>query len=57
MVHFEGVGHKKSEILRLTFEVLFFFNKTQKIIFFKVTMTIGENTLIKCLQCIKYDNS
>ena len=31
--------------------------KTKKIIFLKVTITIiGENTSIKCLQCIKYDN-
>ena len=34
------------------------FTKTKKIIFLEVTMTIiGENTLTKCLQCIKYDNS
>ena len=35
----------------------FFFIKTKKIIFLEVTMTIGENTSSKCLQCIKYDNS
>ena len=35
-----------------------FFIKTKKMIFLEVTMTIiGENTSIKCLQCIKYDNS
>ena len=35
----------------------FFFIKTKKIIFLEVTMTIGENTSSKCLQCIKYDTS
>ena len=58
MVHCEGFGHKKCEILGLTFKILFFFIKTKKIIFLEVKMTIiGEITSIKCLQCIKYDNS
>ena len=57
MVHCEGFGHKKCEILQLTFKVLFFI-KTKKIIFIEVKMTaIGENTSTKHLQGIKYDNS
>ena len=56
MVHCEGFGHKKCEILRLTFKV-FFFIKTKKMVFLEVTMTIiGENISTKCLQCIRYDN-
>ena len=36
----------------------YFFIKTKKMVFLEVTVTIiGENTSIKCLQCIKYDNS
>ena len=35
----------------------FFFVKTKKMIFFKVTIIIGENRSTKCLQCIKCDNS
>ena len=58
MVHCEGFGHKKCEILRLTFKVFFFFIKTKKMIFLEVTVTIiSENTSTKCLQGIKYDNS
>ena len=58
MVDCEGFGHKKCEILHLTIKVLFFFNKTKKMRFLEVTVTIiGENTSIKCSQCIKYDNS
>ena len=58
MVHREGFEHRKYEILRLTFKVLFFFIKTKKMAFLEVTMTItGENTSTKCLQCIKYGNS
>ena len=34
-----------------------FFIKTKKMIFLEVTVTIGEDTSTKCLQCIKYDNS
>ena len=53
MVHCEGFGHKKCEILWLTFKVLFY---SKKMIFLEVEMTIiGENTSTKCLQCIKYD--
>ena len=55
MVHCEGFGHKKGEILRLIFLRLI---KTKKIIFIEVNMTaIGENTSTKRLQGIKYDNS
>ena len=60
MVYCEGFGHKKCEILRLTFKVFFFFFfiKTRKMVFLEVTMTIiDENASTKCLQCIKYDNS
>ena len=58
MVYCEGFGHKKCEILRLTFKVFFFFIKTRKMVFLEVTMTIiVENASTKCLQCIKYDNS
>ena len=56
MVHCEGFGHKKCEILWLTFKV--FFIKTKEMVFLEVTMTIiGENASKKCLHCIKYDNS
>ena len=55
MVHCEGFGHKKCEILWLTLKFFFFFIKTKKMIFREATMTIiGEKTT-KCLQCIKYD--
>ena len=44
-------------IVAQTFKV-FFFITTKKMIFLEVTKTIiGENTSIKCLQYIKFDNS
>ena len=45
-------------MLRLAFEVGFFFIKTKETLFLEVTMTIiSENTSTKFIQCIKYDNS
>ena len=48
---------KKVKYCSSHFKLFFFLIKLKKFIFFKVAMTIGENTLIKCLQCIKYENS